>query len=129
MKTKILVAMVACLAIAACSKQEASKDEHKAGESTQGTGGATKSEPAHPGTAPAGHSSANEAATTIAADDTAANAAATTPATTATDAAHDADKKVGDMKQDMNNTANQMQGNTTSGDAAKATTDTHTHED
>ncbi len=122
MKTKILVAMIACLAIGACSKTEVNKEENKT-ESTQPAG---KTEPA-PGTgtttpsAPAGGHSSIESTTNLAADESAANAAAAQTATTA----QDADKKLQEMKQDMSNTSNQIQGSTTSVDASK--TEAHTH--
>lgn len=123
MKTKLLVALITCLALTACSKSESGKDEKKAGEGT------TATQPAQQGSqpAPAGtpHSMNDDATTTtLAADQNA-------PAQDATTHAADTEKKVEDMKQDMSNTSSQTQGSdastTTNNTATDNKADTHSH--
>jgi hypothetical protein len=124
MKTKLLVALIACVALGACSKTESTSKDEKKTESTTTTTTTKEAPPSHPGTPstpPAGTQgghSMNEdanAATTLAADSSSATAA-------------DADKKVQDMKQDMSNTANQIQGDASTATETKtAATDAHPH--
>ncbi|MGD9591898.1 MAG: hypothetical protein AB7V32_05215 [Candidatus Berkiella sp.] len=122
MKIKLLVAVIACLAIGACSKNEGNKEETKAGEeATQGTdAGKSEATPAAP-SAPAegNHQSLNQTTTNLAIED---NSSAHSNAVSST---QESDQKLNEMKQDMSNTANQIQGTTTSTDAAS--TDAHTH--
>ncbi len=124
MKTKILVAMIACLAIGACSKSETQKEESKSETTTTttqpaGEAGKTDAAPGTGTTTPAapagGHSSIESTTNVLAADETAAQQPT---------AAQDADKKLQDMKQDMSSTANQIQGSTTS---TEAKADAHNH--
>ncbi|MBS0290636.1 MAG: hypothetical protein JSS07_11460 [Proteobacteria bacterium] len=75
MKTKILFAMIACLALGACQKQEVDKDGKA--EQTQGAGTEQKTDQTQPGSSPApagtpGHSMNDAAATNLAADESAA---------------------------------------------------------
>lgn len=123
MKTKLLVALIACVALGACSKTESTSKDEKKTESTTTTTTTKEAPPSNPGTPstpPAGTQgghSMNEdanAANTLAADSS---------------AAADADKKVQDMKQDMSNTANQIQGDASTATETKtaAATDAHPH--
>ncbi len=118
MKTKLLVAMIACLAIGACSKAE-NKEEPKS-DATQKTEPAsgTGTDTTTPSAPAGGGHSLNETTTNLAIDETASQH-------NAVQQASDADKKLQDMKQDMNNSANQLQqGTSTQTDAAKTDANT-----
>ncbi len=111
MKTKLLVAVIACLALGACSKTEVNKEEKK--EVTKETTHTTEPAPA-PASAPAnpGPQGAIEQHEVV------ADANAATPSDS-TDAA-----KMQDAKKDM--AAQAADATQTSTDAA-ATSGTHTH--
>ena len=123
MKTKLLVALITCVALTACSKHEG-KDEKKAGEGTTATQPAHGSQPAAPAGTP---HSMNQEPTTLAADQNALAAAQDATSNAATDA----EKKVEDMKQDMSNTSSHVQGSdastTTNNTATDTKADTHSH--
>jgi len=126
MKTKFLVALVSCLALAACNKGTSNKEENKVGSEQETTTTTTteqhKDEHHHSGMV----DKIEQGATELKQD--------------ATNATHDIEQKTDSMAhgsehtqnmappmqhQDLTNTQNQMQGETTTTGTTDTTTQTH----